>query len=159
MVPSAVKTRISVVILAIGFAGEVVCLAQNAQVGTWRLNEARSKLSPSGPKDTKIVYETVGDAVRVTVDGVERDGKRTHNEWIGKFNGRDYPVTGDPNSDMRSYTRIDDRTLGLNIRKGGDDIISGRIQISPNGKTCTVTVRGADPTGKKFRSVSVYDRQ
>jgi hypothetical protein len=45
--------------------------------------------------------------------------KPTHNEWTGKFDGKDYPVTGDPNSDMRSYTKIDAHTLGLNVKKGG----------------------------------------
>jgi hypothetical protein len=32
--------------------------------------------------------------------------------WTGKFDGKDDPVTGDPNSDTRSLTKIDDRTLG-----------------------------------------------
>jgi hypothetical protein len=93
------------------------------------------------------------------VDGVASEGKPMHNEWTGRFDGKDYPLLGDPNSDMRSYTKIDDRTLGLNIRKGGNDTVSGRIQVSPNAKTRTVTVSGIDSTGKKFQSTTVYDKQ
>src|SRR5437763_16272817 len=49
-----------------------------------------------------VGYEAAGDSVKVTVDGVDGDGKPAHNEWTGKFDGKDYSVTGDPNADMRS---------------------------------------------------------
>jgi hypothetical protein len=79
--------------------------------------------------------------------------------WTGNFDGKDYPVTGDPNSDQRSYTKIDDRTLGFNFKKGGKRIASGRIEVSIDGKSRTVTISGVDSTGKKVTSTSVYDRQ
>jgi hypothetical protein len=101
------------------FIGAAVCVAQDVQMGTWKLNEAKSKLAPGGPKNSAVVVEAAGDNVKVTVDGVGSDGKPTHNEWTGKFDGKDYPVTGDPTSDKRSYMKIDDRTLGLNVKKGG----------------------------------------
>jgi len=153
------KARTTVLTLALCFLGAAVGFAQDAQMGTWKLNEGRSKLSPRSPKNTRVVCGAVGDAVKVTVDGVGSDGEPVHNEWTGKFDGKDYPVTGDPNSDMRSYTKIDDRTLGLNVRNGGNNTISGRIQVSPDGKTRSVTVRGIDSTGKKFQSTAVYDKQ
>jgi hypothetical protein len=97
--------------------------------------------------------------VKVTVDGTDSDGKPTHNVWIGKFDGKDYPVTDDPSSDTRSYTKIDDRTLGLNIKKNGRLTISGRIVVSADGKSRTVTTSGTDATGKKISSTAVYDKQ
>jgi hypothetical protein len=114
---------------------------------------------PGSPKNTLVVYEEAGDKVKVTVDGLDAAGKPTHNEWTGKFDGKDYPVIGDPNSDARSYTKIDDRTLGLNIKKGGRITISGRIVVAADGKSRTVTVRRTHANGKKFRSHSVYDKQ
>jgi hypothetical protein len=51
--------------------------------------------------------------VRVTANGVDAKGKSTHNQWTGRFDGKNYPVTGDPNSDARSYKKINDRTLEL----------------------------------------------
>jgi len=131
----------------------------NANIGTWKLNESKSKLGPGAPKDHTVAYEAVDDSVKVTIDGVDRDGRPTHTEWTGKFDGKDYPVTGDPNSDARSYTKIDERTLGFNIRKADNDVASGRIVISADGKRCIVTTSGKNSKGKKFSSVAVYDKQ
>ena len=50
-------------------------------------------------------YEAVGDNVKVTVDGTDGEGKPTHNEWTGTFDGKDYPLTGDPASDTAVRTR------------------------------------------------------
>lgn len=152
-------TRARVLTLALCFVSLTLCFAQDANMGTWKLNEARSEIGPGAPKNTTLIYEAVGDRVKVTVDGVDANGKPTHNEWIGKFDGKDYAVTGDPTSDARSYTRIDDRTLGLNIKKGRRITVSGRIVVSADGKRRTVTVRGVDANGRKFRSNSVYDKQ
>ena len=86
-------------------------------MGTWKLNEAKSKFAPGVPKNHTVVYETAGDNVKVTVDDTDKDGKSTHNEWTGKFDGKDYPVTGDPTSDMRSYKKVGDRVLKLTVKK------------------------------------------
>jgi hypothetical protein len=153
------NTRTIVLTLATCFVGLTLCFADDANMGTWKLNEAKSKLGPGAPKNNTVVYEAAGDSIKVTVDGVGANGKPIHNEWTGKFDGKDYPVTGDPNSDMRSYTKIDDRTLGLNVKMGGKVTTSGRIVISADGKSRTVTASGTDPTGKKFQSTSVYDKQ
>jgi hypothetical protein len=81
------KARAIVLTLAVCFFGEVVCFAADAFIGTWKLNEAKSKLSAGGPKNTTVVYEAAGDNVKVTTDGTE-DGKPTHSEWTGKFDGK-----------------------------------------------------------------------
>jgi hypothetical protein len=148
-----------VLTLAMCFIGLTLSLAQDANMGTWKLNEAKSKMSSRAPKNTTVVYEAAGDNVKVTVDGVDPDGKRIHQEWIGKFDGKDYPVIGDPNEVSRSYTKIDDHTLGLNIKRGGNATASGRIVVTPDGKSRTVTMTGTDPTGKTFQSITVYDKQ
>ena len=80
-------------------------------------------------------------------------------EWTGKYDGKDYPVTGDPNSDARSLTKIDDRTLGFNVKKGGKTTTSGRIVVAPDGKSRTVTTSGTDARGNKISSSAVYDKQ
>lgn len=152
------KARTTVLTLALCFIG-AVCFAQDPNLGTWKLNEAKSKLAPGAPKNTSVVYEAVGDSVKVTIDGVDGKGNPTHNEWTGKFDGKDYPVSSDPNSDARSLTRVDDRTLEFNVKKGGKVTTSGRIVVSPDGKTRTVTTNGTDAMGQKFTSTAVYDKQ
>src|SRR6266849_4391783 len=107
------KAKATVLTLALCFVGAAVCFAADGFIGTWKLNEAKSKLSAGTPKNTTVVYEAAGDDVKVTVEGTDTDGKPTHNEWTGKFDGKDYPVTGDSSSDARSYRKVNDRTLAL----------------------------------------------
>lgn len=153
------KAKTIVSTLALYLVAAAVCFAADLQMGTWKLNEATSKLAPGVAKNHSVVYEAAGDEVRITVDGTDSEGKPVHNEWTGKFDGKDYPVTGDPGSDARSYKVVDDRTLELTIKKGGKVTVTGRIVVSADGKNRTVTTSGTDPQGKKFKSVAVYDKQ
>jgi hypothetical protein len=145
------KAKTIVLMAALFLASAALCFAtDDAQMGTWKLNESKSKIATGMAKNNTVVYEAAGDNVKVTVDGTGPDGT-LHNEWTGKFDGKDYPVTGDPNQDTRSYTKIDDHTLGLNVKKGGKKTVSGRIVVSADGKTRTVTTSGTDPQGKAFK--------
>src|SRR6202521_4931274 len=96
------KTRTIVLILALRFVAAAVCVESDVEVGTCKRNEAKSTLAHGLQKNSTVVYEATGDDVKVTVDGADKDGKATHNEWAGKVDGKDDPVTGDPNSDTRS---------------------------------------------------------
>jgi hypothetical protein len=49
------KARATVLTLALCFAGVAVCFAADAFIGTWKLNEAKSKFSPGAPKNTTVV--------------------------------------------------------------------------------------------------------
>lgn len=152
------KTKIAGLALALCFFAAALCFADDRQMGTWKLNESKSEHT-SGTKINMVVVEAAGDNVKVTLDGTDRDGKSIHNEWTGKFDGKDYPVTGDPASDMRSYKKVDDRTLKVAVKKDGKVTISGRLVVSPDGKSRTVTVSGTDAEGKKFTNKAVYDKQ
>jgi hypothetical protein len=154
------RVKATILTLAFCFLGAAVCFAaDDAFIGTWKLNEAKSKLSAGGPKNTTVVYEAAGDNVKITTDGTGGDGKPAHSEWTGKFDGKDYPVTGDPTTDTRSYKKVDDRTLAFTNKKGDKVTISGRIVVSADGKSRTVTLHGTDSNDKKFTSTSVYDKQ
>ena len=152
------KTRTVVLTLAACFLAVAVSFAGNPNMGKWKLNEAKSKLSPGAPKNTMVVYEAAGDNIKVTVDGIDAAGKPIHNEWTGKFDGKNYPVTCDPTSDARSYKKIDDRTLALTLWHHGRVTATGRIMVSVDGKSRTVTTNGTDANGKKIKSTAVYDK-
>src|SRR5712691_13088858 len=112
------RARSIVLTLVTCFVVLTLCFAEDASLGTWKLNEAKSKFSAGAPKNTTVVYEAAGDNAKVTVDGVDGAGKPTHNEWTGQFDGKDYPVTGDSASDVRAYKQINDHTLELTAKKG-----------------------------------------
>ncbi|HWN98195.1 MAG TPA: hypothetical protein VNS63_02890 [Blastocatellia bacterium] len=154
------KRTVIVVALTLLFGGVRVCLADSPQMGTWKLNEAKSKLGPGTTKNHTVAYTTAaGDNFKVTVDGIDAAGKPVHSEWTGKFDGKFYPVTGDPTSDTRSYKQINARTLALTAKQGNKVTLTGRIVVSTDGKTRTVTTNGADSKGKKVTSTAIYDKQ
>jgi hypothetical protein len=153
------KARAIVMTVVLGFVGAALCLAADGFMGTWKLNEAKSKLAPGMPKNSTVVYSAMGDNMMVTIDGTDAAGKPMHNEWMGKFDGKDYPVTGDSSSDARSVKKIDDHTLEFAVKKGEKVLFTGRIVLSADGKTRTVTTEGTDSTGKKTTATAVYDKQ
>jgi hypothetical protein len=153
------KPRTIVLTLVMLFVGLTMCFAANSTLGAWKLNEAKSKLIPGTPKNLTVVYAAAGDSIKCVIDGVDGQGKPSHNEWTGKFDGKDYPVTGDPNSDTRAIKQIDDSTAELTVKKGGKVTITGRAVVSADGKRRTVTLNGADAAGKPVESTAVYDKQ
>ena len=152
------KARTIFMTVVVCLVAGAMCFADDVQMGTWKLNEAKSKFAAGAPKNTTVVYEAAGDKVKVTVDGVDGAGKPAHNEWTGSFDGKDYPVTGDPTSDTRAYKKVDDHTLELTGKKDGKATVTGKIVVSADGKSRTVTTKGTDPQGKKFTSVAFYDK-
>ena len=154
------QRRIVVVgIIALCFAVGVA-LAADVMLGTWKTNIAKSKYSPGpAPKSNTAKFEAAGDNIKVTVDGSDAEGKPVHNEWIGKFDGKDYPVKDDPGTDMRSYKRVDDFTLEVATKKGGKMMTTSKATYSKDGKMRTLTTTGVDLQGRKVSNVVVYEKQ
>jgi hypothetical protein len=139
-------------------AGAFCLAADNAMMGTWKLNEAKSKIDPSAPKNSTVVYSAAGDQIKVTVDGSDAEGKPIHSEWTGKFDGKDYSVTGDSSADMRSYKTEGKDTLAMTNKKDGKVASTGKIAVSADGKTRTVTINFTNAKGAKVSSTAVYDK-
>lgn len=153
------NVRVILLALAVLFACSTVCLADNPHMGTWKLNEAKSKFGPGATKNNTVVYEAAGDSIKVTVDGVDGAGNAIHSEWTGKFDGKFYAVTGDPASDLRAYRRINNHTMALTGKKDGKINLTGRITVSANGRTRTVTTSGTNAKGKRVSNRAVYDKE
>ena len=89
------KSRTILASLAAFFAVVALGFAADPNMGTWKLNEGKSKFSAGATKNHTVVYAPAGDMVKVTVDGTDKDGKAVHNVSTGKFDGKDYPVSGE----------------------------------------------------------------
>jgi len=152
------KAKTIALTISLVFVSAALGFQNNPQMGTWKLNEAKSKFAGKARNQT-VVYEASGDQTKVTVDGVDENGAAVHSEWTGKFDGKDYPVTGDANSDARSYRMINKNTLAMTVKKDGKATVNGRIVVSRYGKTRTVTTTATDAQGKKVTNVAVYDKQ
>jgi hypothetical protein len=147
--------------VAVLFGSVILGLAQAGDVnmGTWKLDEAKSKIAGGTTKNTSVVYAAEGKNVKITVDGVDAAGKPVHSEWTGMFDGKDYPVTGDPLADARGYKRVSDHALAMTAKKDGKVSLTANIVVSPDGKSRTVTSSSTDAAGKKITSIAVYSKQ
>ncbi len=146
--------------LVLSLVGAAACFAASPQIGTWKLNEAKSKLVPGAGKNTTVIYtEMKGNKIKVTVDGVDKDGKPTHGVWVGKWDGKAYPSKGNMSWDSAAYKVVNDRTNDITTMKNGKVVWSGKITVAKDGKSRTVTINGTGADGKKFHGKAVYDKE
>ena len=152
------KTRIAVMALALSFMASGACFAANPHTGTWKLNEAKSKVPAGMGKNNTVTYTEQKDKIKVTVEGVDKDGKPRHGVWEGKTDGKAYKTKGNMPWDAMAYKVVNDHTYELTAMKGGKVLSSGKSTVSANGKSRTVTMSGT-VDGKKFNNKAVYDKE
>lgn len=152
------NSKTSLVALAVWLAAGTLCFG-SAFDGTWKLNHKKSHVHRGMAYNETVKYEmSFPFQTKVTVDGMDAKGKPTHSEWTGMFSGTDYALTGDPTADTRSYNKVDDHTLNFWQKKGGKVTMTGKIVISPDGKSRTVTTTSPGRHHKMVRTTSVYDK-
>ena len=151
-------------LIAIGLMGlPNVALTQgtNPQVGTWKVNLAKSTYSPGpAPKSgtTKIV--AAGQGVTLTVDAVDADGTVRHYTYTANYDGKDAQITGNnANGDTVALTRVNPTTVQAITKKAGKITVTQTSVVSADGKTRTVTTTGTDAQGRKVNNVSLYEKQ
>jgi histidinol dehydrogenase len=127
--------------------------------GTWTLNVAKSKYSPGmPPKAQTTKLETLKDGIREIVDRVNADGSQTHWDFTAKFDGKDYPITGDPDRDMASVKKVDDYTLEVVNKKAGKVTTSMKLVVAKDGKSRTNTVTGKNAAGVAINNILFFDK-
>ena len=153
------KTRTTLLTVAFCALSLAAGFASDPNVGSWKLNEAKSKIPAGAPKNTSVVYTTAGDSYKCVVDGVDGSGKPAHNEWTGKFDGKDYPVVGDTSVDTRAIQKVSANHYKITNKKGGKPTTTGTIDLSADGKTRTLVTNSTDPKGKKISATFLYEKQ
>jgi hypothetical protein len=137
-----------------------VAMAADPHVGTWKLNVAKSKFSPgTAPKSGTLKMDVQDNGLKVVSDGVDAEGKASHSEFAAKYDGKDYPVTGDPDVDTVSLTKIDANTVDYVQKKDGKEVQRGRTVISRDGKTWTLPYKAKDAQGRNVNNIEIFDRQ
>ena len=153
-------TRTMLVAAALSFTMAAAVFAANPHLGTWKLNESKSKPVPGmGKNDTVTYTETKGGMMKVTVDGLDKDGKPLHWTWEGKFDGQPHKAKGNSVVDTIAYKPVNDHTNSLTAIKDGKVAMTGTITVAKDGKSRVVTTTRTDENGKKVTSKSYYDKQ
>jgi hypothetical protein len=153
------RTRSVVVTFVLCLLAFTFSFAQNLSMGTWKLNEPKSRIPAGVGKNATVVYSAADNEIKITTDGVNAAGQPTHTEWTGKFDAKPYPVTGDPNVDYRAYKAKGDRMLLLANMKGDKTVSNGKVEIAKDGKSRTLAMTYFAADGKKTHVMYVYDRQ
>lgn len=143
--------------LLLSLAAGAMCFA-NPNLGTWKLDEGKSKFGAGAAKGETVVWATAGDQVKVTVDGTSADGKKMHTEWTGKVDGKDYPLTGDAMADSRAFKMSGENTTEITSKKDGKVVGTGTIVVAADGKSRTVTATMTNAKGEKVTFTAVYDK-
>jgi hypothetical protein len=152
------RTKIISLGVLLSVAAAAMCFADNPTLGTWKLNESKSTFGDGAGKSTMVIWKKAGDQDKCIVDGIDAAGNKTHTVWIGKLDGKDYPVTGDAQSDSRSFKLSGDRKIDMVSKKDGKEVGDGTIVVAEDGKTRTVTSNMTNAKGEKVTSTLAYDK-
>lgn len=146
--------------IAFALAAAAPASAADRWIGTWKLNLEKSTYQPGpAPKSQTLKFEEKGGNIKLTVNGVEADGKSMQTGYTSKFDGKEVAFKGNPNADMASPQRIDDGHYRNVWKKGGKETITSDVMVTKDGKQLTVSQTGKDAKGREVKSVEVYDRQ
>jgi hypothetical protein len=132
--------------------------AESPFSGTWKLNLAKSKMTPPVPKSDIAVVDADENGLKLTEDVIDDKGQPLKITYEVKFDGKDYPVTGDPSSDSVSYQRVNANTLKGKTKKGGKVATDATIVVSEDGKVTTVNYTDYSQA-KPAKGTGVYDKQ
>jgi len=136
-------------------------LAVDREVGTWKVNLARSSYSPPdlAPRQAIVRIEDVDNGLRVIVDLIDAAGRPVKYDYSFKFDGRDYPVIGDPSRDATAGRKVDEYTLEQVSKKNGAITQTNRIVVAKDGQSRVQTTDGKDPKGRTIHNVVLWERQ
>jgi uncharacterized protein (DUF2147 family) len=134
--------------------------ADDPIVGTWKLNLAKSNQVATNSFQAAIAsIEARHGGIKNTADIISAHGEKIHLEATVKYNGKDYPVNGDPYTDTVAIKRLDARHADSILKKNGRVVGTVQNVISPDGKTWTAITTGKDEAGRDVTIVAVYDKQ
>ena len=145
--------------LAVTLGVAVLAQTPDPRLGTWKLNVAKSKYSPGpAPKSGSVTFSAAGEGVKAVVDTVGPDGSETQWEYTANFDGKPYPVKGNPDGDMVVAKRVNPNTVETSYTLKGKPTTVNTGVVSADGKTFTVTSKGTNAQGQKLDNVQVFER-
>ena len=143
-----------VAILAV-LVGGVSAQNKNPRFGKWKL---KSEAPP--PSSNIMTYEPHGaKGMKVTIDAVNAKGEKSQWWYVTEFDGKDMPVTGNPNQTHTSVRTINDRINEIINKRDGKVTQVLTNVLSPDGNTIGVMYMRDDGNGKTTNvTFATYER-
>jgi len=147
-------TAVVAAVVVLGFAGTASAQIMEMN-GTWKLSTERT-LGPA-PKEETLVYKIKPGEQAYTMDSIEADGRKGHNEWAAQYDGKDHPAAGGRGGNNTvSLQKLDKFTeLVTNKRDGKVTSTYTRVLVD-EGKT--IMSIGRDGNNKVIW-VRVFEKQ
>lgn len=111
----------------------------HAMSGSWRTEKVNS-MSSNG---LTVTYHGTADGLKMS--------DQTGNSYDAKFDGKDYPIQGDPGHTIVSLKRIADRTIEETYKRDGKVVGVSRMTVSSDGKSI-----GVEYTNKERGTTTTY---
>ena len=126
--------------------------------GTWRFNPSKGHLTPPIPKSVVVHIAADTENFKFSEEGVDEKGQPFKGSYEAKFDGKDYPTTGNPDSDSVSLQRVSEREMKVTTKKAGKVVSKLDVIVSKDGKITTVNYTDYSQ-GKTDKGSAVYDKQ
>ena len=153
----------SLALIVLAITSAAAAFGADNSLGTWKANIEKTKHTPPPwpVKSLTAVREAVPGGVKVTNTGERIDGTPINATYTAKYDGSPSPVSGQGAPyDTVSLKQVNANTFVYDAKKtDGKYHAHGRLAVSPDGKTLTLTARGTDPNGKPMTITLVYDKQ
>ncbi len=75
-----------------------------------------------------------------------------------KFDGKYYPLTGDPNIDSMAFHRVSDHEIKITDKKAGQVVGTTVVTVSKDGKTTTLKSTNYNDGKPIGHEVAVYEK-
>ena len=159
--PIGVVVPLALLSTAVTVMGQSSDASLGNLLGTWKQNLAKSTSNPGPPpKSNSSKWESWEGGFKNTTDGIDAQGRATHTELMGQFDGKDYPLKGAPAANTtRAFKRIDDCTYEYVEKVDGKVMATVRMVAPPGGKTPTNTTTGKNVQGQAVNNVTVWEKQ
>jgi hypothetical protein len=153
----------SLALIVLAITSAAAAFGADNSLGTWKANLEKIKYTPAPwpVKGVTAVREAVPGGVKVTSTGERIDGTAINSTYTAMYDGSPCSVSGQgaPYNSV-SIKQVNANTFAYDAKKtDGKYHAHGRLAVSPDGKSLTLTARGTDADGKPMTITLVYDKQ
>jgi opacity protein-like surface antigen len=134
--------------LTLIFASLVFAIPQGAQAaepnaklwnGTWHLNAAKSKFASSAKEQSENrTYEISHGKVTMKSRSKDPSGKALNFSYSAGYDGKWYPMVGNPNADRISLKIVSSREVKASSQLHGKASVESTATVSADGKHLTL---------------------
>lgn len=108
--------------------------------GTWNLNSAKSKFASSAKEQSETrTYDISGGKVTMKSSSKDLAGKELNFSYSAGWDGKSYPMVGNPNGDSIFLTAVSATQFRAKTRLKGKLTVQSTATVSADGKHITLT--------------------